>query len=153
MRKKRPASQPNKKIAPKKPVERNTPQAEYLDELSPEARIEQLVAQSASFSGPIPHPEIFRQYANVIPDAPERILKVFEDDSKHVRDIAVKALQAQIEDNRRAHWMAWSLVVIAFISSLLLAWKDKDILAGTLIGTTLTAIVIGFLKSRNHEKA
>ena len=44
-----------------------------------------------------------------------------------------------------------SLVVIAFAVSVVFAFMGKDILAGTVIGTTLVAIVIGFLKSRNHD--
>lgn len=43
------------------------------------------------------------KYGEVIPDAPERILRVFEEDSRHARDIAVAALNAQKADNKRAH--------------------------------------------------
>ena len=94
---------------------------ELVSKLLPESRIAQLVSQTASFSGPLPHPEIFNRYAEVIPDAPERILKVFEDDSKHARDIAILALEAQRDDNRRAHWMAWSLVIAGFMLSVVFA--------------------------------
>lgn len=54
----------------------------------------QSVVNHTSFTGPIPHPEIFREYGEIIPDAPERILRVFEDDSKHVRDMQINALEA-----------------------------------------------------------
>lgn len=107
--------------------------------------------KQAHFSGPLPPPSIFNGYADIIPDAPERILTIFEQDSAHARDFPRLALEAQKDDNRRAHWMAWSLVAGAFVMSLVLAAMDKDILAGTVIGTTLVAIVTGFLKSRNHD--
>ncbi len=40
--------------------------------------VERRVLARQAFSGPIPHPDIFRQYGEIIPNAPERILKVFE---------------------------------------------------------------------------
>lgn len=153
MRKKKP-SNARSKVIPQKPLaETKSPEAELVGKLLPESRIAQLVAQTTSFSGPLPHPEIFNRYAEVIPDAPERILKVFEDDSKHARDITTLALEVQRDDNRRAHWMAWSLVIAGFMLSAVFALKDKDTLAGIALGSTLVAIVTGFLKSRNHDKS
>jgi uncharacterized membrane protein len=35
------------------------------------------------FSGPLPHPDIFAGYGNIIPDAPERILKMAEQEMEH----------------------------------------------------------------------
>ena len=68
------------------------------------------LARGELYHGPIPHPDIFRGYGEVVPDAPERILRVFEQDSAHARDIQNSALRLQWEDNRRIHWMAYSLI-------------------------------------------
>ena len=59
-------------------------------------RVRQMV-QLSSFKGPIPSPEIFAKYGEVVPGSPERILKVFEEDSRHARDIQMAALQAKID--------------------------------------------------------
>jgi uncharacterized membrane protein len=128
-----------------------TPIAERLPgTATPEQRIEQILSQSSHFSGPIPHPEIFKLYGEIMPDAPNRILTVFEEDSKFARDLPLKALEAQKEDNCRAHWMAWSLVIGSFMLSLAFAFMDKDYLSGIVLGTTLAAIITGFLQSRNN---
>ena len=134
------------KVAPSAPFAERLPGT-----ASPEQRIEHIMSQ-AHFSGPIPHPEIFRQYKEIINDAPERILTVFEDDSRAARLLPVQAIEAQKEDNRRAHWMAWSLVVLSFALSLTFALFEKDTLAGITLGTTLVAIVTGFLQSRTNTK-
>lgn len=152
MTRKKPSSARNKAIASKPPTKAKSPEAELVEKLLPENRIAQLIAQTTSYSGPLPHPEIFKGFAEVIPDAPERILKVFEDDSKHARDITTLALTVQRDDNRRAHWMAWSLVISGFILSVVFANMGKDLLAGIALGSTLLGIVTGFLKSRNHDK-
>lgn len=114
--------------------------------MSPQERVKQVVTQHASFEGPLPHPEIFRQYGEIIPNAPERMLAVFEADSKHAREIQMAALNAQKGDNRRIHWMAWSLVMSGFLLSGIFAWADKDILAGAILTTTIGAIGYSFLK-------
>ncbi len=127
---------------------KDTPLAERLPGTAPPGqRIEQILSQS-HFSGPIPHPEIFKLYGEIVQDAPERILTVFEEDSRSARELPIKAIEAQKEDNRRAHWMAWSLVVSAFGLSLIFAHMNKDWLAGIVLGTTLVAIITGFLQSK-----
>lgn len=112
----------------------------------------QLKVETSRFEGPIPSPEIFRQYAEIIPDAPERILAVFEHDSKHIRDIEMIALNAQKSDNKRVHYMAWSLVMTGFIMSGIFAWLDKDALSLVTLGTTIGAILYSFLKRDVNPK-
>lgn len=115
-------------------------------------RVNQVIAQQSHFQGPIPHPDIFRQYGEVIADAPERILRVFEDDSKHARDIQAAALAAQKADNSRVHWMAWSLIAGGYILSGIFAWLGKDTLAGILLASTLTGTIAGFFQGRQSPQ-
>lgn len=108
------------------------------------------VVNHTSFAGPIPHPEIFREYGEIIPDAPERILRVFEDDSKHVRDMQVNAPEAEKQDNKRVHWMAFCLIISGFVLSAFFAWIDKDWLSGTILATTLGGTITGFLQNKKQ---
>lgn len=111
-----------------------------------------VIAKQTHFQGPIPHPDIFRQYGEVIPDAPERILRVFEDDSKHARDIQRAALEAQRADNCRVHWMAWSLIAGGYVLSGIFAWLGKDTLAGILLASTLAGTIAGFFQGRSSSQ-
>ncbi len=115
-------------------------------------RIQQITTtQHSSFDGPIPHPDIFRQYGEVIPDAPERILRVFEEDSEHIRIIQMEALKAQKSDNQRIHWMAWSLIAGGYAMSIVFALFNKDILAGAVLTTTIVGTVTGFLQNQTKK--
>jgi len=109
--------------------------------------------ERTSFNGPIPHPDIFKKYGEVIPDAPERILRVFEEDSKHSREMQSKALDAQKGDNRRVHWMAYSLIAGGYVMSAVFALMDKDWLAGIVLTTTIVGTVTGFLQSRKDASS
>ena len=117
---------------------------------SPSERVNKVVSQQ-TFSGPIPHPDIFKKYGEVIPDAPERILRVFEEDSRHTREISSAALVAQKEDNRRSHWMAWSLIFSGLLLIGILAYLGKDVLAGIVAASTLAGTIAAFLQARNTK--
>jgi uncharacterized membrane protein len=108
-----------------------------------------IVAQQTHFQGPIPHPDIFRQYGDVIPDAPERILRVFEEDSKHTRDIQTAALVAQKEDNKRVHWMSWSLIAGGYVMAGLFALGGMQWLAGLVLTGTLAGTITGFMQNKS----
>ncbi len=144
-----------KRRKPKNKIIRETDSQSALSEREfdssvPKQRIDRVLSQS-HFAGPIPHPEIFKLYGEIVPDAPERILTVFERDSQAARDLPIKAIEAQREDNRRAHWMAWSLVISAFGLSIVFALMDKDWLSGVVLGTTLVGIITGFLQSNKSN--
>lgn len=111
------------------------------------------VTHTEQFNGPIPHPDIFRKYGDVIPDAPERILRVFEEDSRHVREISKAALDAQREDNKRIHWMAYSLIAGGYAMAAFFTYLDKEVLAGIVLSTTIVGTVAGFLQQRGSTKA
>lgn len=148
-RKKQPKSS-NRVVHTSNPIE---VMAQHLPGMTPVAeRVSQVTAKHSSFEGPIPHPDIFRMYGEVIPDAPERILRVFEEDSKHAREIQNKALDAQKGDNQRVHWMAWSLIAAGYLLAGLFAYWDKDWLAGIILGSTLLGTITGFLQSRKDDK-
>lgn len=101
----------------------------------------------SQFTGPLPPPELFRLYGEVIPDAPERILRVFEEDSRHIREVQREVLHAQRIDNRRVHWMAYSLILGGFVISLVFAMMKEPYLAGTVLGTTLLGTIGGLVNS------
>lgn len=126
------------------------PRENHIGTEAPEKRVAQLVAHQ-SFSGPLPHPEIFQKYGEIIPNAPERILKVFEDDSIHARDIQFAALDAERRDNKRAHWMAWSLIFSGYLLVAFLSWIGKDWLAGIALGTTLAGTIAGFFQGKQNS--
>ena len=64
------------------------------------------VVTNSRFEGPLPPPDIFKRYSETIPDAPERILKQFEEDSAHVRNMC--SLRHLKRRNRTIHeFIGW----------------------------------------------
>jgi uncharacterized membrane protein len=46
-----------------------------------------------SFSGPLPPPNLLRQYQDIQPDFPERLLSLTEQEAAHRRDVTRKAMR------------------------------------------------------------
>lgn len=128
-------------------------------EVAPELTKAQLIAAQESFSGPIPPPEIFRQYGEVIPDAPERILRVFELDSEHTREMQMTALKAETSKDERAQWMAF-IIMLSSLGLTALAIRYGNAPSGVVTGlaTLFLALRVLFVKKNggsegtNHSK-
>ncbi len=66
---------------------------------------------AAQFKGPLPHPAIMSQYGQLIENAPERIMKVFEENAAHVREMEKAALVAEASSDKRSQWMAFTVLM------------------------------------------
>lgn len=118
--------------------------------LGPEQRIQRLVAGRSEYEGPLPPPALFREFGQVVPTAPERILKQFELDSEHFRKISSKALDGEINSSSRAQWMAFVLVIACVVAAFALARYGHETIAGILLASTLVPIVLKYL-GQNEE--
>ena len=74
---------------------------------------------------PIPSPEDFAKYKEVMPDLPERIFKQFEEDSVTNRELIKDAHSADIEFEKRSQWMAFSIIFFRLCSTYILAYLDR----------------------------
>ncbi len=93
-------------------------------------------------------PEVIEHYSRLIPDAPNRILTVFEQNAEAERAIQLSTLKGQIADNKRRDWMAFLIIVAGFSVTAFLAWIDKPYLSGTTLAAIIGYSVMGFLKTR-----
>jgi uncharacterized membrane protein len=110
----------------------------------------QLVA--AQFSGPIPSPEVFKQYGMVVPDAPERILQVFEKDSEHTREMQKIALQGEIDRDSRGQWMAF-IIMIASLGLTAIAIIYQQNIAGIVTGLATLFMALKVLYGNKNSSS
>lgn len=104
-------------------------------------------------------PGVVRQYAELVPDAPERILRQFELNAQSERDQAQEVVQSQkraqefqFRDNRRRDWMAFSLVVIAIAVSVGFALRGNVWMSGGAFVTLIGYLTWGFARSRKLKR-
>jgi len=105
------------------------------------------------FSGPIPPPELLRQYNDIIPDAAERILRMAEHDAAHLHKIEADALKYAARDQRAGQLCALSVSIVVMLTVMLGFWLGYSTAASALGGTTVVGLVTVFVTGRNlHSK-
>lgn len=107
------------------------------------------------FQGPLPPPELLKQYDELIPNGAERIFSVFE---KQV-DNRISLEQRVITGNdRRANWGVICALVIGLAGlaiSGVVAMSGRELAASFIGGGTLVSLVSTFIvgtRSRREER-
>lgn len=128
-----------------------------LETLEPEQRTKIESAFMAletehTFRGPLPAPEDFKAYGEVIPDAPECILCLMEQQVEHRISTERNIVTSGLKESRRGQWMGYSIVVILIGLSTLLALCGHDLTAGGMVAAAIALVVVFVLKQNPHTK-
>jgi uncharacterized membrane protein len=96
------------------------------------------VERAERFGGPLPHPEVLRQYDEIVPGAANRILLMAEQQEQHRHSLEKTVVEG---GDRRAWWGLW---IGALVFTLFLGVSAALVFAGHgLPGVALGAIDIG----------
>ena len=106
------------------------------------------VEQSTSFRGPLPAPEDFKAYQDVLPDAPERILSMAEKQLGHRTDIEKTIVERNLSLSDRGQWMGFILAILFLIASMILAFTGHDLLGSVIMGSTLIGVLVVFVLNK-----
>lgn len=136
---------------------------EHLEPQEKTSKVISILNREVHFSGPIPHPSILAGYKELIPDAPERILRMAEQEVMHkieseneiikqngIRDKGVITL------NTRSQLFAFILIIILIAVGFCLTVMGYDIVGSVIFGTTIagvaTAFVVGKIRKSQEKK-
>jgi uncharacterized membrane protein len=115
------------------------------------ARITQIEHHS-EFSGPLPPPEVLRQYEATTKGAADRIIAMAEEEQRFTHDMTRRALQAQ-SDALRVRMQCATLVVIAVLATTAwLGYVGAHAAAAVLGGGTLVGLASVFVISRQKPE-
>lgn len=107
---------------------------------------------TSSHSGPIPSPDAFERYGNVLPSAPDRILKMAEKQLDHRIDVEKLAVRRQLNQSGVGQLLAFFIALGCIGASTWAAMNDHDTFAGILGGATVVGLVTVFIAGRNSQK-
>lgn len=108
--------------------------------------------QVEAFSGPLPHPEILRQFEMVSPGAAERIIKMAEEQSKHRRELEKTVIVSDVARSKWGQILGFVIAMSGLAFSATIAIYGSAI-AGTIIGAgTLASLVGVFMYGTNSRK-
>lgn len=139
-------------VVAKTEQESANPEVIQAEEIKAELeRIEQILIKKESFSGPLPHPEHFRKYNQIVPGSANRLLKMAEDDLSHVHSMQRKQINTEAIATILGLISGFAIAVIALVGSGYLIMQGHDI-AGAILGTgSLASLVSVFVIGKNSK--
>ncbi len=135
------------------------------DDMSAAQKVQQIVEivrYTEMYSGPIPPPNFLKGYQDVIPDAPERILKMAE----NIQSAQIEGQREIIKQNgmniansfkanKSSQIFAFILVVFLILTGFVLTLTGHDTVGGIIFSTTIvgvaTIFIVGKIKDRKSE--
>ena len=121
-------------------------QEEVVNEL-----IDRRVESSMTYSGPIPHPQLLREFNDVIPNGADRIMTMAENQSGHRIKLEEKVVDANNRDSLLGVIFAGIIAILIVLGAIFLIYNNKNIQGfGLLIGTSVAYISV-FLKSKSRD--
>lgn len=128
-----------------------------LNDLEPEKRdliIKAIIStvERKTFSGPLPAPEDFAAYKNVVPDAPERILAMAEKQQQHRIETERKIVDSNIKSSLRGQVLGAIMAIICLLCCVYLGIHGHDVLAGSIVAIIVSVVTIFALRKRSDQK-
>lgn len=123
----------------------------------------EMKASRSAYSGPLPPPELLKQYDDILPGSAERIMKAFESESGHRHEMDGKLVDRYVADQsesasfrKRGQILGFILALAILLTSLGVILFSKQSYqaysAAAVAGTTLVAMVVALITGRVPEK-
>jgi uncharacterized membrane protein len=104
------------------------------------------------FSGPIPSPEMLAEYGRIIPDGPERILRMAEAQSEHRRALETSVVTSQNRQSEKGQLYAFILALVFAGVGVWMASIGQFAIAGGIFTVTIGGLVTTFVMGRSAQK-
>jgi uncharacterized membrane protein len=110
------------------------------------------LTKSQTHVGPLPDPETFKQYCELIPNGGERIMAMAEKQSDHRMKIEKKVIHGQMNQSNIGQFLAFFIGIAALIASVYCITKGHD-WPGSIIGIGgITGLVTAFIQGRRNQE-
>lgn len=101
-----------------------------------------LLQVSELFSGPLPHPEILKNYEKVLKGSANRIISMAENEAAHRHELENRLSKSESRDSLLGIIFALIIAVVIMLCGTIIAVKVPSI-AGVIAGTVLDLAGIG----------
>lgn len=125
---------------------------EAFQRLLDRPEIQQIVVSHEAFQGPLPHPNILRGYKDLLPDAPERVFKLTEDEFSHRHRMEDKALTGAVDRDKRGQHYGLAATIITVLCAFVLGLTGHDFLAGSIIAIVVALVAIFVLRHKPRNQ-
>jgi uncharacterized membrane protein len=100
------------------------------------------VVQQTTFSGPLPHPQILKEFEETVPGSAERIITIFEDQARHRMALESKTITSDIRRSWGGLGAGYSIGVLVIVLGFVAIMHGHDA-AGSVLATTGVSGLVG----------
>lgn len=104
------------------------------------------------FSGPIPPPELLKQYNEIMQNGADRIVSMAENQSKHRMDLEKSVVTEELKQSKRGQIFGLTLVIFCIILAFILSITNHETVAGILAGSTVVSLATVFVFGKQAQK-
>ena len=104
-----------------------------------------------SFQGPLPPPEVLKEYQSVLPGSPDRFLSLVENEQKHTHSNENVIIKNQILQNWAGLIIGAIIVILFFIGAYKLAVMGHETVAGIIFSVTIISIATIFVLHKRSD--
>lgn len=104
-----------------------------------------------SYSGPIPPPEMLKQYDDIYPGLSKEIIDNSFSQTKHRHELEKTALPYEIKRMERGQIFGFIIAIIGIGAAVFLAYLGHDTVGGILGGSTVLGLVTVFVLGKRAK--
>ena len=104
-----------------------------------------------SFQGPLPPPEVLKEYQSVLPGSPDRFLSMVEKEQNHTHSKENIIINNQILQNWAGLIIGAIIVILFFIGAYKLAVMGHETVAGIIFSVTIISIATIFVLHKRSD--
>lgn len=104
------------------------------------------------YSGPIPPPDLLRQYDELIEGGAERIFNAFESQTRHRMGIESAVVFGNEGRANRGQWMAYSLALVILTLGSIMIFTGREEAGVAMITVDLVGLVAVFITSKRSQR-
>lgn len=111
----------------------------------------QAVVRGETHSGPLPHPDILRQYAELIEHGADRIMRMAEQQAEHRMKQEDRVVRANVRAQTMGQIFGFILGLIGLIGGLVLVFRGRDISGFVLMLGALASLAGVFISGKKRQ--
>ncbi|HEY4520955.1 MAG TPA: DUF2335 domain-containing protein [Candidatus Paceibacterota bacterium] len=126
-----------------------------LSEQNKNSEARGMLVQHQEFSGPLPPPEVLRQFDQVVPGAAERIIKMAEQQFAHRTELEKKVIDSDIRQSTQGQVLGFTIAIVGLLVSAIISIYGSELVGGFIGVGTLASLVGVFMygsRARREER-
>lgn len=105
------------------------------------------------YAGPVPSPQMLREYDDIVPGLADRLISVFEQQAKHRMGLEDKVVQDNSHRANLGLWFGFILGAMAILSAVGLSIAHLQVAGGILGGTGMVSLAAVFVYGSQQRKS